>query len=85
METQMALFVGQADAPVRSTRRAGRSERIARRLDHMAAAADLRAEQSRAAGDRVGERAAREDARDARRSAQILRAGPSGVARLIAA
>ena len=38
----------------------------------------------RGLGDELGERRAREQVRDARRSAAILRAGPTGVARLMA-
>ena len=45
---------------------------------------EAEAERLRVLGDELGERREREIARDARRSAAILRAGPDGVARLLA-
>ena len=88
MEPQLTLFVTGADtgsSPPRRRRRVGRAERMAQRIDDLASRAEREAEECRLAGDAVGERKAREQARDARRSAQILRAGPGGVAVLMAA
>lgn len=90
MDPQLTLFVGQTDpprapAPARAPRRRlGRNARMAVRLDDLARRADFEAEECRVAGDQIGERRAREQARDARRSAELLRAGPAGVARLLA-
>lgn len=89
MEPQLTLFVNQepaaAPAPRRRERGLSRTERMARRVDELVARAEREAEECRLAGDVVGERKAREEARDARRSAQILRAGPGGVAAVMAA
>lgn len=92
MESQLTLFIGQAEpqpAPPatgvpRHGRRLGRNARMALRLDDMALQSDREAEECRRAGDQIGERRAREQARDARRSAMLLRAGPEGVARVLA-
>ncbi|MCC6831627.1 MAG: hypothetical protein IT200_09805 [Thermoleophilia bacterium] len=81
--TQLTLFAGRRPDP-EPRRRVGRNEKMARRLDHMADDAELEAEACRAQGDQLGERRFREQARDARRSAALLRAGPEGVARLLA-
>ncbi len=81
--TQLTLFMGQRPDP-QPRRRLGRNERMALRLDQMADDAELEAESCRSRGDQLGERRAREQARDARRSAALLRAGPEGVARLLA-
>lgn len=80
--TQLTLFRGQRPAPSGSRR--GRNARMALRLDQMADIAEAEAERLRGLGDELGERRAREQVRDARRSAAILRAGPTGVARLMA-
>lgn len=87
MEPQLTLFVTDATSPAAPRRRRGvsRSERMALRVDELAWRAEREAEQCRLAGDAAGERRAREHARDARRSAQILRAGPEGVAAIMAA
>jgi hypothetical protein len=83
--TQLTLFHGGASRPSPAPRRRmGRNARMALTLDRMADEAEAQAERHRADGDRLGERRARERARDARRSAAILRAGPGGVARLLA-
>ncbi|MFN8110557.1 MAG: hypothetical protein U0Y82_12045 [Thermoleophilia bacterium] len=83
--TQLTLFIGgRPDPAPRATRRLGRNARMALQLDRMADDAELQAERLRAHGDQVGERRERERARDARRSAALLRAGPGGVARLLA-
>ena len=86
MHDQMALFTGQGAGPAPRPRRArlGRNARMALRLEEMAVQADMEAEMCRRSGDQLGQRRARERARDARRSAQILRAGPAGVARVLA-
>lgn len=81
--TQLTLFAGRRPDPA-PRRRLGRNEKMAIRLDQMADDAELEAEACRARGDQLGERRAREQARDARRSAALLRAGPEGVARLLA-
>ena len=87
MDPQLALFVapGGGTAP-RSGRppRLGRNARMALRLEELAAEADREAEECRRAGDLLGQRRARERARDARRSAHVLRTGPRGVADLLA-
>jgi hypothetical protein len=83
--TQLTLFQGGGARPAPAPRRRlGRNARMALTLDRMADEAEAQAERSRADGDQMGERRARERARDARRSAAILRAGPGGVARLLA-
>jgi hypothetical protein len=53
---------------------------MAHRLDELAVAAELEAAQSIRAGDAVSARAARDRAEGARRAAELLRAGPAGVA-----
>jgi len=57
---------------------------MAERLDLVAQEAQREAAACRRAGDLVGMRAARERARGAARAAELLRAGPSGVAGLLA-
>jgi hypothetical protein len=56
---------------------------MAARLDELAEAAEREALEHRRAGDAVGARAARDRAAGARRAAQLLRAGPAGVAEVI--
>jgi hypothetical protein len=63
--------------------RLSRSARMAARLDELAAGAEREALEARRAGDAVGARAARDRAEGARRAAEILRAGPTGVADVI--
>ncbi len=89
MEPQLCLFGGADDVPPRPRprrrRSASRNERMAQRIDELVWRHERHADACRRAGDVIGERRAREEARDARRSAQILRAGPGGVADVMAA
>ena len=90
-EGQLILFPG-ADAltrippgarPVPSRRRrppASRAARMAERLDDLAAVAEREMAESHRAGDMMGASAARDRALGARRAAELLRAGPRGVA-----
>jgi hypothetical protein len=78
---QLPLFTGAAAA---RRARAGRNVRMAERLDRVAREAEREAAECRRAGDLVGMRAARERALGAARAAGLLRAGPSGVAGLLA-
>lgn len=80
--TQLTLFRGSR--PAHRAAGGGRNARMALRLDRMADEAEVEAERLRSVGDELGERRERERARDARRSATILRAGPGGVARVMA-
>ena len=83
---QLILFPGAPPAPARHRpprRRAGPSARKAGQLDRLAQAAERELAEAWRAGDAVAARAARERARGARRAAQILRAGPAGVAEVI--
>jgi hypothetical protein len=57
---------------------------MAQRLDELAAVADREAADSARAGDAVSARAARDRAEGARRAAELLRAGPAGVADVLA-
>jgi len=82
-DEQMALFTHAAHPPAKRAR-LSRNERMALRLEQLADDWEEQAEQERAAGDQLSERRLREQARDARRSAQLLRAGPGGVSRLLA-
>jgi len=87
VDPQLALFTGPGAAPpARGGRqpRLGRNARMALRLEELAADADREAEECRRAGDALGRRRAQERARDARRSAHVLRTGPRGVADLLA-
>lgn len=87
MDAQLPLFTGAGGSGAsrrRRSERLGRNARMALRLDELAEQADAEAEECRRAGDEVGVRRARERARDARRSAAVLRAGPPGVADLLA-
>lgn len=78
---QLILFPG-ADRPPRPDRprRRSRSARKAQALDELAALAEREAAEARRAGDAVSARAARDRAAGARRAAELLRAGPGGVA-----
>jgi hypothetical protein len=83
---QLILFPGAA-APTRPERRRGRPSPAARKaeqLDRLAEAAERELAEAWRAGDAVAARAAHDRARGARRAAEILRAGPSGVAEVIA-
>ena len=53
---------------------------MAERLDALAAAAEREAAESRRAGDAIGSPRGRDRASGARRAAELLRAGPAGVA-----
>jgi len=79
---QLILFPGAERPRPRRRRppRAGRSDRMAQRLDDLAIAAEREAIEARRAGDAVSARAARDRAEGARRAAELLRAGPAGVA-----
>ena len=82
---QLILFPGATAGAVAPGRRrrprpASRSARMAERLDALAAAAEREAADSRRAGDAMGARAAGDRASGARRAAELLRAGPAGVA-----
>ena len=81
---QLILFPGSEPrpAPVRA-QRPTRTQRKAEQLDRLAEIAERQLSESRRAGDAVGARAAHERARGARRAAQILRAGPAGVAEVL--
>ena len=78
---QLILFPG-ADRATRRERppRRSRVARKAQQLDEMAAQAEREAFEAKRAGDPVSARAARDRAQGARRAAELLRAGPSGVA-----
>ena len=85
---QLILFPGiepaSAPGPVseRSLHvpRPSRTERKAEQLDRLAEIAERELAESWRAGDTVSARAAHDRARGARRAAQLLRAGPTGVA-----
>jgi hypothetical protein len=57
---------------------------MALRLEQLADDWEDQAVLEHAGGDQITERRLREQARDARRSAALLRAGPGGVSRLLA-
>lgn len=87
---QLILFRGAAAGGAtaspgrrRRPRPASRSARMAERLDALAAAAEREALEHRRAGDAVGARAAWDRASGARRAAELLRAGPAGVAEVL--
>jgi len=80
---QMSLFA-HTTRPAPTRRKMSRNERMALRLDELASDWDDQAAEAHAAGDQLSERRLREQARDARRSAQVLRAGPGGAAGLLA-
>ena len=71
---------GRRSAPRARRRALGPSARKAERLDQMAAAAEREMAESYRAGDMPGAHAARDRALGARRAAELLRAGPRGVA-----
>ena len=85
---QLILFPGAPTPPTPPAaparpRRPGPAARKAAQLDRIAEAAERELTESWRAGDVVGARAAHERARGARRAAQLLRAGPAGVARVL--
>ncbi len=82
-DEQMTLFTHGAHPKARQAR-LSRNERMALRLEQLADDWEDQAEQERVAGDQLSERRLREQARDARRSAALLRAGPGGISRLLA-
>ena len=72
---------GRPPAPARPRRRATTpAARKAERLEQMARAAEREMVESYRAGDMPGAAAARDRALGARRAAELLRAGPGGVA-----
>lgn len=82
---QLILFPGaepRTPAPARPPR-STRIQRKAEQLDRIAEAAERELAESFRAGDAVSARAAHDRARGARRAAQILRAGPGGVAEVL--
>jgi len=81
---QLILFPGGARGDDGPRRTNGKNLRMAQRLDVLAAQAAREAASARRAGDHVTARHAAERARDARRAAALLRAGPSGVGRILA-
>jgi len=82
--SQGRLFAVPEPAPSRERARArSRSARMAQRLDELAEAAERQMAESRRAGDAVGFREARDRALGARRAAELLRAGPQGVAEVL--
>lgn len=82
---QLMLFPGGGSSwRGRRSRGGGRNSRMAQRLDVLAAAAEREARAARRDGDAVSARRAEERARDARRAAAMLRAGPRGVGKIIA-
>jgi hypothetical protein len=88
---QLLLFPGveaparpSVPAPVRRPApRGSRADRMAARLDDLAAAAERELADAWRAGDTVTAQAAHERARGARRAAELLRAGPAGVAEVL--
>jgi hypothetical protein len=82
-DEQMALFA-HTTRPAPTRRRMSRNARMAIRLEELADGWDDAAAEAHASGDQLSERRLREQARDARRSAQLLRAGPGGAAGVLA-
>ena len=81
---QLILFPGAAEpVPAPAPRRPARVERKARELDRIAEAAERELAESWRSGDMISARAAHDRARGARRAAELLRAGPAGVAELL--
>ncbi len=81
---QLILFPGGAAGDGGAPRVDGKNLRMAQRLDVLAARAAREAAAARRSGDHVTARQAAERARDARRAAALLRAGPAGVGRILA-
>jgi hypothetical protein len=82
-DEQMTLFAHQG-RPAPGRARLSRNEKMAVRLEQLADDWDDDADAAHRAGDQVTERRMRDQARDARRSARVLRAGPGGASRLLA-
>jgi hypothetical protein len=79
--SQGRLFAFPEQSPSRDRSRGpSRSARKAARLDELAQEAERQMAESRRAGDAVGFREAKDRALGARRAAELLRAGPAGVA-----
>lgn len=81
---QLILFPGAEAAPAPAAtaprRRPSRVERKVAELERIAVAAEREMADAFRRGDAVSAKAAHDRARGARRAAEILRAGPSGVA-----
>lgn len=84
-QAQLILFPGADPRPASATRppRPTRTQRKAEQLDRIAEEAERELAESFRTGDAVSARAAHDRARGARRAAQILRAGPGGVAEVL--
>ena len=84
---QLILFPGTAEAPAsvpaRRRRRPTRVERKVAELERIARAAEREMADAFSRGDGVTARAAHDRARGARRGAELLRAGPGGVAEVL--
>ena len=84
---QLILFPGVEATPATPApaprRRPSRVERKVAELERIAAGAEREMADSFRRGDAVSARAAHDRARGARRAAEILRAGPSGVAEVL--
>ncbi|HET6691752.1 MAG TPA: hypothetical protein VFG74_12905 [Miltoncostaeaceae bacterium] len=86
---QLILFPGVSGAaapapgPAARRRRPTRVERKVAELERIAEAAEREMSDSFRRGDPISAKAAHDRARGARRAAEILRAGPSGVAGVI--
>lgn len=82
---QLILFPGAEPRPAVAPRprRPTRTQRKAEQLDRIAESAERELAESFRAGDAIGARAAHDRARGARRAAEILRAGPDGVAEVL--
>lgn len=82
---QLILFPGADTRPGGPARapRPTRTQRKAEQLDRIAEQAEREMTESFRAGDAVSAKAAHDRARGARRAAQLLRAGPDGVAEVL--
>ena len=87
---QLILFPGVAEAaatpdpaPPARRRRLTRVERKVAELERIAEAAEREMSDSFRRGDAISAKAAHDRARGARRAAELLRAGPSGVAEVL--
>ena len=84
---QLILFPGVEATPTPAAparrRRPSRVERKVAELERIAAAAEREMADSFRRGDAVSAKAAHDRARGARRAAEILRAGPTGVAEVL--
>jgi len=84
---QLILFPGVAEpaatAPAPRPRRPGRVERKVAELGRIAETAEREMADAFRRGDPISAKAAHDRARGARRAAELLRAGPSGVAEVL--